>query len=188
MARNAVEQDDEVERETRRRAAQALIRQFPDPVLRAETKEVDAFDETLVELVDRMIDIAQDAVGAGLAAPQVGIVRRVAVVHLSDDEPWVAMVNPEIVARSEETAVGGEGCLSLDYLLRQGHHVPVERAVGITVRWRDVTGEAHERELVDMPARVVQHEVDHLDGILTVDRAVADDRREALRVLREGLV
>lgn len=187
MARTTTEERREAEREARRRAAQAQIRQFPDPVLRATTRPVEDFDDDLAALSERMIAIADDAIGAGLAAPQIGIVRRFAVVQLGEDEGWLPMANPEIIQRSDDTAVAGEGCLSLEYLLRLSHHVPVERPVTITVRWQDLDGTVHERTLEDMPARIVQHEVDHLDGILTVDRALDDDRRSALRILREGI-
>lgn len=187
MARTTTDERREAEREARRRAAQAQIRQFPDPVLRAATRPVEDFGEELAALSERMIAIADDAIGAGLAAPQIGLVRRFAVVHLDEDEGWLPMANPEIVTRSEETAVAGEGCLSLEHLLRLGHHVPVERPVEITVRWQDLDGSICERSLTDLPARIVQHEVDHLDGVLTVDRAIDDDRRTALRILREGI-
>lgn len=187
MARSTIDEQREAEREARRRAAQAQIRQFPDPVLRAVTRPVEDFDEDLAALSARMIALADDAIGAGLAAPQIGIVRRFAVVHLSEDEGWLPMANPEVVDRSEDTAVAGEGCLSLEHLLRLGHHVPVERPVAITVRWQDLEGGVQERALEDMPARIVLHEVDHLDGVLTVDRALDEDRRAALRILREGI-
>jgi peptide deformylase len=174
------------EREARRRIAQAQIRQFPDPVLRSETHPVEGFDNDLRALAARMVELAEDAVGAGLAAPQIGLLRRFAVVSLDDDEGWIALANPEITASSEETEVSGEGCLSLDLLLREGHSVPVARATAITVRWQDLDGAWQQRELVDLPARIIQHEVDHLDGVLTLDRAEPAARREAMRVLREG--
>ncbi|MGI9116621.1 MAG: peptide deformylase [Gaiellales bacterium] len=182
MARKETED----EREARRRIAQAQIRQFPDPVLRSETKPVEEFDDELRALVQRMVEIGDDAIGAGLAAPQIGLLRRIAVVSLADDD-WFAMINPEIVEYSDETEVGGEGCLSLQVLLQDQHSVPVERSTRIRVRWQDEDGEAHEEEFLDMPARVVQHEVDHLHGVLTVDRAEPEARREALRILRERL-
>lgn len=172
--------------EARRVIAQAQIRQFPDPVLRSETHLVEVFDVELEALVERMCEIADDAVGAGLAAPQIGLLRRIAVISFEDDE-WIAMINPEIVEYSDETLVGGEGCLSLEYLLREHHSVQVERSTAITVRWQDVEGVWHEQELLDMSARIVQHEVDHLHGILTVDRAEPADKREALKILRERL-
>ncbi len=181
------EERDKLERETRRRIAQAQIRQFPDPALRSESRPVEVFDEELAALAERMIGLADDAVGAGLAAPQLGLLRKFTVISLRDDEPWIAMANPEIIVFGDVLEVGGEGCLSLDILLRANHLIPVERSVTITVRWQDVTGETHERELSDMEARIVQHEVDHLNGVMTIDRAEPEARREALRILRERI-
>ena len=185
MARSR--KDSEADVEARRRIAQAQIRQFPDPVLRSATAPVEAFDEHLAELAERMIGIADDAVGTGLAAPQIGLVRRFIVVSLADDEPWIPMANVAITRFSDEREVGGEGCLSLDVLLREKHSVPVERAVAVDVRWQDLAGDWREATYEGFAARVLQHEVDHLDGILTVDRAEPAARREALRVLREHL-
>lgn len=188
MARgDTKEEREKAERETRRRLAQAQIRQFPDPVLRSETRPILEFDDELKALSLRMFELADDAVGAGLAAPQIGLLRKFLVISLRDDEPWLAMANPEILQASEETEVGGEGCLSLDVLLRSGHSVPVERNVEITVRWQDVEGETQEQSFRDMDARIVQHEMDHLNGILTVDRATSEERRSALRLLREQI-
>ncbi len=187
MARQSKEEREREEQEARRRIAQAQIRQFPDPVLRSATKPIEHFDDDLRLLVDRMVELGEDAVGAGLAAPQIGLLRRIAVVNFRDDEPWIALVNPEIIEYSEETEIGGEGCLSLDILLREQHSVPVARSTRIRVRWQDVDGAVEERELIDMDARIVQHEVDHLDGILTIDRAEPEAKREALRILRERI-
>ena len=185
MARR--KRDGDAEADARRRIAQAQIRQFPDPVLRSETAPVEQFDDDLAALAERMIGIADDAVGTGLAAPQIGLLRRFIVVSLGEDEPWIPMANVEIARYGEETEVGGEGCLSLDVLLRDGHSVPVERSVDVTVRWQDLEGAWQERELEGFAARVLQHEVDHLHGVLTVDRAEPEARREALRILREHL-
>lgn len=188
MARTSEQEDREQEqRELRRRLAQAEIRQFPDPVLRSAARPVEAFDDDLRELALRMEGLAEDAIGAGLAAPQIGLLRRLVVVNFRDDEPWIAMANPEVVRYGEETDVAGEGCLSLEALLRDGHHVDVERSVEIDVRWRDLDGEVVERTLTAMDARIFQHEIDHLDGILTIDRAAPEVRREAMRRLRERL-
>jgi len=178
--------ESDADREVRRKLAQAQIRQFPDPVLKSETKPVEVFDDELKALLARMHEIGEDAVGAGLAAPQIGLLRRIAVISFVDDE-WISMVNPEIVEYSEETEVGGEGCLSLEILLKEHHSVPVERSTRVRVRWQDENGDRHEDEFLDMPARIIQHEVDHLDGILTVDRAEPEARREALKILRERL-
>ena len=178
--------ESEADREARRTVAQAQIRQFPDPVLRSPALPVEEFDAALEELVERMCELADDAIGAGLAAPQIGLLRRLAVISFEDDE-WIVLINPEIIEHSEETEVGGEGCLSLELLLREHHSVQVERSTRVRLRWQDVAGDWHEDEFYDMPARIVQHELDHLDGILTVDRAAPEVRREALRILRERL-
>lgn len=176
-------QDEQRARE--RAAAIARIRQYPDPVLRERAREVDAFDDDLAALAERMLALMEQAHGAGLAAPQVGLLRRILVYRL-DGEPAV-LVNPEVVSASDETEVGGEGCLSLEALLAVEHDVPVERHLEITVRHRDVVGEEHERTATGLEARVIQHELDHLDGRLIIDRAAPDDRKAAMRILRQAL-
>ena len=141
--------------------------------------DVERFDDDLARLVERMTRLMVDASGVGLAANQVGVLRRVLVLQAREDEPAKALVNPRIVERSDATAVADEGCLSL-----QGVLVPVERAVNVTVEGHDVSGRPVKLELHDLGARVFQHELDHLDGVLVVDRTTADARREALAVLR----
>jgi peptide deformylase len=173
------ELDPEVE--ATRRLALAQIRQYPDPVLRLEAQEVEEFDADLRQLVERMTRLMQDARGVGLAATQVGILRRVVVLQADDDEEPQALVNPMILDRSDETEEDTEGCLSL-----QGVVVPVERAVKLRLEARDAEGTPVELELEGLAARVAQHEVDHLDGILIVDRTTPDGRREALAVLRQA--
>jgi peptide deformylase len=175
------------EQEARRRLALAQIRQYPDPVLRMKAREVEAFDDELARLVQRMGRLMQDAVGVGLAATQVGILRRVFVFQRQPEaeeaEPeTLAVVNPEIVERSEETEVDDEGCLSL-----QGVVVPVERATRLRVEGADERGNPVRYDLEALPARVVQHEVDHLDGTLILDRTNDEARREALGTLRPRL-
>ena len=169
------------EAEARRRVALAQIRQYPDPVLRMRANEVEEFDRDLARLVERMSALMKDANGVGLAATQVGVLRRVFVFQRerdSEDEP-IALVNPEIVERSEETVSDDEGCLSL-----QGVLVPVERNASIVVTGRDAEGKEQRFELDELAARVVQHELDHLDGVLIIDRTTPDARREALGILR----
>jgi peptide deformylase len=167
------------EREARRRLALAQIRQYPDPVLRMRANEVESFDDDLRRLVERMTGLMQDANGVGLAGTQVGVLRRAFVLKLhAEDEPR-AFVNPEIVDRSEETLTDDEGCLSLI-----GITIPVERALGVTVEAKDETGKDVRVELEEHAARVAQHELDHLDGILILDRTTAEARREALGILR----
>jgi peptide deformylase len=169
------------EREARRRLALAQIRQYPDPVLRMRAEEVDSFDEELTRLVERMKSLMQDAAGVGLAANQVGVLRRVFVIQAAEDEEPRALVNPSIVERSEETEPDDEGCLSM-----QGVLVPVERGLRVTFEARDASGEPVRLELEGLPARVAQHELDHLDGILIIDRTTPEARREALGILRQS--
>lgn len=165
--------------EARRRVALAQIRQYPDPVLRLRARDVDAFDADVARLVERMTGLMRDANGVGLAATQVGVLRRVFVFQTGEDEEATALVNPEITARSNDADVADEGCLSL-----QGVLVPVERHVAVTVEARDVRGEPLRLELEGLPARVAQHELDHLDGVLILQRTDAESRREALARLR----
>jgi len=169
----------DAEAEARRRVALAQIRQYPDPVLRLSARAVDAFDADLQRLVARMTGLMRDANGVGLAATQVGVLRRVFVFQTGEDEEATALVNPEITARSSEADVDDEGCLSL-----QGVVVPVERHVSLTLEASDVHGEPLRLELEGLPARIVQHELDHLDGVLILQRTDGDSRREALAKLR----
>ena len=181
------EEERDPEQEARRRLALAQIRQYPDPVLRMKAREVETFDDELVRLVQRMSGLMHDAVGVGLAATQVGILRRVFVFQWQGEdeeaEPeTLAVVNPAIVERSDETEVDDEGCLSL-----QGVHVPVERNNRVTLAGSDERGRPVRYELEDLSARVVQHELDHLDGTLIIDRTTDEARREALGTLRPRL-
>jgi peptide deformylase len=167
--------------QARRRLALAQIRQYPDPVLRLRAREVEEFDDDLRRLVERMTGLMRDANGVGLAATQVGILRRV-FVFSPDDETTAAVVNPRIVAHSDEIAGDDEGCLSL-----QGVLVPVERSVAVTIEGLNERGEDVRYELEELPARVVQHELDHLDGVLILDRTTREARRVALGRLRPRL-
>lgn len=167
--------------EAKRRLALAQIRQYPDPVLRLEAQEVQEFDDDLTQLVERMKRLMQDARGVGLAATQVGVLRRVFVIQEEDEKEPRALVNPAIVDRSDETEPDDEGCLSL-----QGVAVEVERTLRIRIEARDEEGQPVELELEGLPARVAQHELDHLDGVLILDRTTDEDRREALAILRQS--
>jgi peptide deformylase len=161
----------------RRRLALAQIRQYPDPILRMEAKEVTQFDEDLRRLASRLELLMRDANGVGLAATQIGILQRV-FVFTRDDEV-IAVVNPVFTVRSDETEPDDEGCLSL-----QGVLVPVERHLSVTVEGKDVDGDDVKLELEGMPARIVQHEVDHLDGTLIIERTTDEARKGALATLR----
>jgi peptide deformylase len=169
------------EREARRRLALAQIRQYPDPALRLTAAPVESFDDDLGALAERMLHLMEDANGIGLAATQVGVVRRMFVCRLGDedDEQLHAFANPAIVAAGDERDSADEGCLSL-----QGVLVPVERVTRLTLEARDLSGEPVRLELEDLDARVVQHELDHLDGVLILDRTTDEARREALAKLR----
>ena len=166
----------------RRRMALSQIRQYPDPALRMRANEVEHFDDSLRQLAERMTALMADAYGVGLAATQVGVLQRLFVVQLADDEDVTTIVNPEITKRSRSTDVTDEGCLSL-----QGVLVPVERAVEVTIEGQDVTGAPLKLELEEMDARVVQHELDHLDGVLMIERTDDESRKSALATLRRQL-
>jgi len=171
----------DAEREARRRAALAQIRQYPDPALRIRAGEVDDVDETVADLVERMTKLMQEARGVGLAAPQVGVLRRVLVYQTDEEEPVRALVNPRLVASSEEEETLDEGCLSLG---AASVVVPVSRPATVTVEATTPEGEAVTVEADGLEARVIQHELDHLDGVLILDRTSQDERRGALAQLR----
>jgi peptide deformylase len=169
----------EGEREVRRRMALAQIRQWPDPVLKLRAQEVEDFDDDLQRLVERMGRLMQDANGVGLAANQAGILRRVFVFRLGDEEDPVAAINPQIVQSGGELETDDEGCLSL-----QGVLIPVERQATVVLEAQDVSGAPLRLELEGLDARVVQHELDHLDGVLILERTTPEARREAMATLR----
>jgi peptide deformylase len=177
-----VQEELDAERAARRRLALAQIRQYPDSALRLTARTVESYDEELHELVERMKLLMHDAVGVGLACTQVGILKRLFVCTIEEGRD-VAIANPQIVERSEETDVADEGCLSL-----QGVLVPVERNVAVTIVGQDESGKDVRYELEGMPARVVQHELDHLDGVLIIDRTTPEARREAMATLRPRIV
>ncbi len=172
----------EAEAEARRRLALAQIRQYGDPVLRLKANEVVDFDDDLRRLVERMTALMHDAQGVGLAATQVGVLRRLFVFQPDDDGPR-AIVNPVIVERADESVSDGEGCLSL-----QRVRVPVDRSPRIVLEGKDENGQDVRLELDEYAARIAQHELDHLDGVLIIDRTDDEHRKEALGVLRPRVV
>lgn len=178
-AEDAEDQQPDPEREARRLVALAQIRQYPDPVLRMQAREVESFDDELAQLVARMAALMENADGAGLAATQVGVLRRVFVMRAGENGGTRTLVNPELVSRSDEIEIDDEGCLSLQGLL-----VPVERSVTVTVKAKDPQGADVTLELTGFEARACQHELDHLDGVLVIDRTTDEARREAMAVLR----
>jgi len=172
----------EAEVEARRQLALAQIRQYPDSVLRMKAPPVETFDDDLKRLATRLGELMKDANGVGLAATQVGVLRRVFVFARDEDEVAV-LVNPEIVRRGDEADVDEEGCLSI-----QGVTMPVERSTSVRIEGRDASGEEVAYDLEGTPARIVQHELDHLDGTMILDRTTPEARREALAALRPRLV
>lgn len=168
--------------EALRRVALAQLRQYPDPVLRLHANEVGSFDDHLSRLADRMTQLMHDARGVGLAATQIGVLQRLFVFRADEDDESRAVVNPALTSRSSATDVFDEGCLSL-----QGVLVPVERSVEVTLEGRDLAGQPLRLELEEHAARVVQHELDHLDGVLILERTDDESRREALATLRRNL-
>jgi peptide deformylase len=169
----------DAEAEAKRRLALAQIRQYPDPVLRMKANDVEAFDDDLSRLIERLNSLLADANGLGLAATQVGVLRRVFVFQPDPEAPPQALVNPRLTDGSGEKVGDEEGCLSL-----QGVVIPVDRHERITVEANDPEGNEVRLELEGLPARVAQHELDHLDGILILDRTTPEARREALAILR----
>jgi peptide deformylase len=172
------DEDFDVEAEARRQLALAQIRQYGDPALRLVARDVEDFDDDLRRLVDRMTDLMHDAQGVGLAATQVGVLRRLFVFEPDEDGPR-AVVNPRLVNVAEVTESDSEGCLSL-----QGVRVPVDRPTRVTLEGQDPQGENVRYELEAYAARIAQHELDHLNGVLIIDRTDDEHRKEALAVLR----
>jgi peptide deformylase len=165
----------------RREAALAKVIKFGDPVLKSAASPVSEFGPELRAEVERMIAIMRDGMGVGLAATQLGVLRRVLVFQAGPDAPPSALVNPSVVWLSDEAVVAEEGCLSLPRVAME-----VERPLHAQVAGQDVEGERVTIEASGLEARVLQHEIDHLDGVLILDRAPRDQRRAALRALREG--
>ncbi|MET0511758.1 MAG: peptide deformylase [Thermoleophilaceae bacterium] len=169
------------ELEARRAAAMSFIRKLGDPVLKSSATPVDRFDDSLRTQVSRMAGIMSDAIGIGLAAPQLGISQRLLIYRVGPDAPLVALANPELEWASDDLEPGEEGCLSIP-----GVAVDVERPVHVRVRAQDEQGERRLVEASGLEARVIQHEMDHLDGVLMLDRTTRDERKRALRELREA--
>lgn len=175
------EREREAELLERRDAALAKVVKFGDPVLKSKASPVASFGPELRAEVERMVSIMRDGMGVGLAATQLGILRRLLVFQAGPDAEPTALVNPEIEWLSEEAAIAEEGCLSLPRI-----SVDVERPLHARISGRDADGEPILVEASGLEARVLQHEIDHLDGVLILDRTERDQRKGALRALREG--
>jgi len=165
----------------RRDAALAQIRSFGDPVLRTKARPIERFDDALRQEAARMGSLMDDAIGVGLAATQVGVVHRLLVYRVEHEAALAALINPEVEWSSRESEQMEEGCLSLPGVL-----VEVDRPIHVRVRALNEFGEPILIEASGLEARVIQHEIDHLDGVLILDRTSREQRKEAMRILREG--
>ena len=166
----------------RREAALRHVRRYGDPALRTRARPVEVFDDALADEVRRMGELMDDALGIGLAATQLGVMHRLLVYRVDPDAPLGVLVNPEIEWSGDEVESLEEGCLSLP-----GVGVEVERPVRVRVRARDEHGAELLVEASGLEARVIQHEVDHLDGVLILDRTSRDQRKQAMRAMREAM-
>jgi peptide deformylase len=169
------------ELEARRAAALVHVRKFGDPALRSRARQVDRFDDALRKEVRRMGEIMDGALGVGLAATQVGVLHRVLVYRVPPAPEPAALVNPQIEWTGRDQEIAEEGCLSLPGVL-----VDVERPIYVLVRALNELGEGVLIEASGLEARVIQHEIDHLDGVLILDRTTREQRKEAVRTLREA--
>jgi peptide deformylase len=176
--------EDRLDPETRARREAALrhVRKYGDPVLKTRARPVEVFDAALVDEVRRMGALMDDALGIGLAATQLGVMHRVLVYRVDQDAPLGVLVNPEIEWKGDEVESMEEGCLSLP-----GVGVEVERPIRVRVSARDEQGAPLVVEASGLEARVIQHEVDHLDGVLILDRTSRDQRKQAMRAMREAM-
>jgi peptide deformylase len=173
----------ELDPETRARRDAALrhVRKLGDPVLRSTSLPVERFDDVLKQEIERMGELMGDALGVGLAATQLGVLHRVLVYRAYPEDPLTALVNPVLEWKSDELETAEEGCLSLP-----GVHVEVERSTQVRVSAQDESGQQLEIEAEGFEARVIQHEIDHLNGVLILDRISREARKEAMRAMREA--
>jgi peptide deformylase len=170
------------EARARREAALKHVRKYGDPVLRSRALEIDRFDGSLSDEVRRMGELMHDAYGIGLAATQVGVMHRLLVYRTEMEGAVAALANPVLEWASKETESAEEGCLSLPRVA-----VEVDRPIHVRVRAQDERGRPITVEASGLEARVIQHEMDHLDGVLILDRTSRDQRKQAMRALREAL-
>jgi peptide deformylase len=163
------------------------IRTYPDPVLRSKTGRVEVIDESLQRLIDDMVETMHAAPGVGLAANQVGVPLQVAVIDLGDREeertrhPLLVLINPEVLSQ-EGSVVAEEGCLSIPDLTEK-----VKRAARVKVRAQDRSGRQYEIEADGLMAKALQHEIDHLNGLLLIDRLSPLKRNIFRRKMKRAL-
>jgi peptide deformylase len=165
----------------RREAALAQVIKFGDPVLNSKASPISDFDDALARDVERMITIMGDGLGVGLAATQLGVLRRLLVFAAGSEAEPTALINPQIEWLSEDVVEAEEGCLSIPRVT-----VDVERPLYARVSGLGREGEPQLIEASGLEARVLQHEIDHLDGVLILDRTTREQRKGALRAIREG--
>jgi peptide deformylase len=166
----------------RREAALRHVRVYGDPALRSRAREIEVFDAPLAEEVERMGRLMDDALGIGLAATQLGVMHRLLVYRVDPEAPLAVLINPEFEYKSDDLETMEEGCLSLP-----GVSVEVERPIHVRVRATDERGAPVVVEASGLEARVIQHEIDHLDGVLILDRTSRDQRKQAMRAMREAM-
>ena|SRR5215207_7266409 len=170
------------ETRARREAALRHVRQYGDPVLRSRALPIQVFDEALADEVRRMARLMDEALGIGLAATQLGAMHRLLVYRVEPDAPLGVLVNPDLEFKGDEVETMEEGCLSLP-----GVSVEVERPIHVRVRAQDERGAPLVLEAEGLEARVIQHEIDHLDGVLILDRTTREQRKQAMRAMREAM-
>src|ERR687887_296651 len=176
--------EDRLDPETRARREAALrhVRKYGDPALRSRARELEVFDAALAHELQRVARLMDDALGIGLAATQLGVMHRLLVYRVEPDAPLGVLINPEFEYKSDDVETMEEGCLSLP-----GVGVEVERPIHVRVRASDERGAPVVVEASGLEARVIQHEIDHLDGVLILDRTSRDQRKQAMRALREAM-
>ncbi len=148
------------------------LRYYGDPVLRKKTEKIEEFDDELERLIEKMVEIMYAEDGAGLAGPQAGVSKSLFIEDDGTREGWKAYINPEIIEFSDDKDIAEEGCLSFPDLFEN-----VERAGSIRVRYQDPSGEEHEEDVTGYLARIIQHETDHLNGVLFIDHLSKLKRR-----------
>jgi peptide deformylase len=166
----------------RREAALRHVRVYGDPALRSRARDIEVFDDALAQEVERMGKLMDDALGIGLAATQLGVMHRLLVYRVDPEAPLGVLINPEFEYKSDDLETMEEGCLSLP-----GVSVEVERPIHVRVRASDERGAPVVVEASGLEARVIQHEIDHLDGVLILDRTSRDQRKQAMRAMREAM-
>ncbi|MFC1924243.1 peptide deformylase [Chloroflexota bacterium] len=146
------------------------LRFAPDPVLRQKAKRVKNIDSSIERLIDDMLETMHAASGMGLAAPQVGVPLQVAIIEMPEEEDLIVLINPQIVKKSGERLVE-EGCLSIP-----GYRGDIKRSVSVTVKGRNRQGKEIRLKATELLAQALEHEIDHLNGVLYIDHLESPDK------------